>query len=145
MTLNGIKLYEGVDYATGAVAANRSIGIGSVTIVGKGDYTGTRALRFKILPTKTSVSKVKAGKRSVAVSYKRVSSAQAVSRYQVSYRVKGTSTWSITTVSAAKSAVTIKRLKKGKVYEVRVRSFKTVSGANYYSAWSASKYSGKVK
>ena len=33
----------------------------------------------------------------------------------------------------------IKGLKKGKKYYVRIRSFKTVSGKKYYSAWGAKK------
>jgi beta-glucosidase len=145
VTIDGKRLYEGVDFATSVLGANTAIGKGSVTIVGKGDYTGTKVLSFNIDPTKTSVSKAKAGKKSVAVSYKKVSSSQKVSKYQVRYRVKGTSSWKTTTISASKSSVTLKKLKKGKVYQVEVRSYKTVAGINYYSAWSASKYSAKVK
>ncbi|MCD8148552.1 MAG: hypothetical protein LUE92_03095 [Clostridiales bacterium] len=37
---------------------------------------------------------------------------------------------------------TISGLKKGKTYYVRIRTYKTVSGTKYYSAWSSSK---KVK
>ena len=145
VTLDGVRLYEGVDFATSTLGSNVTIGKGTVTIVGKGDYTGVKVLEFKILPKSTSVSKAKAGKRSVKVTYKKVSSAQKVSAYQVRYRVKGTSSWKTVKVSASKSSVTVKKLKKGKAYQVQVRSYKTVSGVAYYSAWSASKYSGKVK
>ena len=145
VTLNGVRLYEGIDFATSTLGANRSIGLGTVTIVGKGDYSGITTLTFRILPKATSVSKLKAGKRSLKVTYKLVSSAQKVSKYQVRYRIKGTSTWKSVSVSPSKSSVTLTKLKKGKVYQVQVRSYKTVSGVNYYSAWSASKYSKKIK
>ena len=145
ITMDGKRLYEGVDFATSTLGSNVAIGKGTVTIVGKGDYSGTKVLEFKILPTKNSVTKAKAGKRSVKVTYKKVSSAQKVSAYEVRYRVKGTSSWKTVKVSASKSSVTVKKLKKGKAYQVQVRSSKTVSGVAYYSAWSASKYSGKVK
>ncbi len=145
VALNGVRLYEGVDYATSTLGSNVSVGRGSVTIVGKGDYAGTRVVEFKILPKKTSVTKAKAGKGSVKVSYKKVSSAQKVSKYEVRYRVKGSSSWKTVSVSPSKSSVTIKKLKKGKVYQVQVRAYKTVSGVKYYAAWSGSKYSSKVK
>ncbi|WP_169923700.1 glycoside hydrolase family 3 N-terminal domain-containing protein [Propionicimonas paludicola] len=145
VTIDGKRLYEGVDFATSTAGANTEIGKGSITIVGKGDYSGTKVLEFNIVPKKTSVSSAKAGKGSVKVSYKKVSASQSVSKYQVQYRVKGTSTWKTVSVSASKSNVTIKKLKKGKVYEVQVRSYKTVAGVNYYSAWSATKASAKVK
>jgi beta-glucosidase len=145
VTMGDRRLYEGVDFVVGAAGANTKIGKGSITIIGKGDYSGSRLLEFKILPTKTSISKAKAGKKSVKVSYKKVSSSQQVSRYQVQYRVKGTASWKTVSVAASKSSVTLTKLKKGKVYQVQVRSYKVVSGATYYSAWSASKYSSKVK
>ncbi|MBN9106224.1 MAG: FIVAR domain-containing protein [Propionibacteriaceae bacterium] len=145
VTMGDRRLYEGVDFVVGTAGANTKIGKGSITIIGKGDYSGSRLLEFKILPTKTSISKAKAGKKSVKVSYKKVSSSQQVSKYQVQYRVKGTASWKTVSVAASKSSVTLTKLKKGKVYQVQVRSYKVVSGATYYSAWSASKYSSKVK
>ena len=47
-------------------------------------------------------------------------------------------------VSAAKNTGSkkIKSLKKGKTYQVRIRTYKTVSGSKYYSGWSSAK---KVK
>ena len=39
---------------------------------------------------------------------------------------------------------TVKRLKKGKKYYVRIRAFKTVSGKTLYGAWSTVK-SVKIK
>jgi len=145
VTLNGTRLYEGIDFATSTLGANRSIGLGSVTIVGKGDYAGTVTLRFRILPKATYVSRLTVGSRSLKVTYNLVSSAQRVSKYQVHYRVKGTSTWKSVTVSPWRSSVTLTGLRRGKVYQVQVRSYKTVAGVNYYSAWSASKYSSRVK
>jgi len=145
VTMGERRLYEGVDFATSVAGANTAVGKGSITIIGKGDFSGTKVLEFKILPKTTTVSSAKAGKRSVKVSFKKVSPSQKVSKYQVQYRVKGTSSWKVATVSASKSSVTLTKLKKGKAYQVRVRSYKTVSGANYYSAWSLSKYSAKVK
>jgi large subunit ribosomal protein L4 len=40
---------------------------------------------------------------------------------------------------------TIKKLKKGKQYQIRVRAYKSVSGSKYYGAWSKVKTTKKVK
>jgi hypothetical protein len=39
----------------------------------------------------------------------------------------------------------VKKLRKGKVYQFQVRSYRTVAKAKYYSAWSKTKASKKVK
>ena len=40
---------------------------------------------------------------------------------------------------------TIKKLKKGKQYQIKVRAYKSVSGTKYYGAWSKVKTTKKVK
>lgn len=54
--------------------------------------------------------------------------------------VTGTKTAKL--AGSASNAKGFGSLTKGKTYYVRVRSYKTVSGKTYYSAWSASR---KVK
>ncbi len=41
--------------------------------------------------------------------------------------------------SASTVSKTISSLTKGKTYYVRIRTYKTVSGTKYYSAWSSTK------
>ncbi|MBN9105914.1 MAG: glycoside hydrolase family 3 C-terminal domain-containing protein [Propionibacteriaceae bacterium] len=144
ITIDSRRLYEGIDFTISNVGANTAVGKGSVTIVGKGDYTGTKVLEFNILPKSTSITKVKVGKKSLTASFKKLPASQ-VTKYQVDYRIKGASSWTRVTLSASKSSITIKKLKKGKVYEVSIRAYKTVAGVAYYSAWSAGKFSAKVK
>lgn len=100
---------------------------------------------FKINPAKTSVTKATAGAKQMKVTWKKVSAAQKVAKYEVRYRVKGTTTWKTKSAAASASSATIKSLKKGKKYEVQVRSYKTAAGVKYYSAWSAKKTSGTIK
>jgi len=50
-----------------------------------------------------------------------------------------------TVKGGSKASVTIKKLKKGKKYSVRIRSYKTVNGEKIYSDWSKVKTSGKIK
>ncbi len=55
-------------------------------------------------------------------------------KYQVKYRVKGTSTWKKAYTSD--TSKTIKDLKKGKTYQVKVRAYKKVNGKTYYGKFS---------
>jgi hypothetical protein len=61
-------------------------------------------------------------------------------KYQIRIRVKGTSAWKQYTASHA--GETIKKLKSGKTYQVKVRAYGNVEGTAYYSKWSSVK---KVK
>jgi hypothetical protein len=144
VTFGGVALVNGVDY-TLSYGANKAIGKATVNVVGKGNFAGVKVVAFKVVPKKSKVSKATAGKKQVAVSWSKVSKSQKVSKYEVRYRAKGTSKWTVKAFAAKTAKTTVKKLKKGKVYQFQVRSFKTVSGAKYYSAWSATKASKKVK
>ena len=49
------------------------------------------------------------------------------------------------TTTTKNKTKTIKKLKKGKQYQIRVRAYKSVSGSKYYGAWSKVKTTKKVK
>jgi hypothetical protein len=144
VSYNGKALAPGTDYDV-VYGANTSIGKGTVSITGKGGYTGTKAVSFKIIPKKNSVKKVTIGKKSAKVHLTKASSSQKVTGYQVQYRQKGTSTWNTRTISAKSTSVTIKKLKKGKQYQFRVRAYKTVANANYYASWSTVNTGKKIR
>ena len=63
------------------------------------------------------------------------------SGYQIQYSTSSSYKSSKTAAVAKNSTVTktVGSLRSGKVYYFRVRSYKTVSGVRYYSAWSATK------
>jgi hypothetical protein len=147
--LKGKALKFGADY-TISYKNNIDIGKASVVIKGKGNYVGIRPVTFKIVPTKTSVSKAAVGEKQIKATWKPVAKAQKVTKYQVRYKEKSAKKWSKPmTVSANSKSVTIKKLKKGKTYQIQVRSYKKItkgaSKGTYYSAWSKAKLSKKVK
>jgi hypothetical protein len=144
VTYNGKALVSDTDY-TVTYGANKSIGNGTISISGKGDYTGTKAVAFKIVPKKNSIKKVVAGKKSAKVFLRKASAAQRVTGYQLQYRAKGSAKWKTKTVSARKGSVTIKHLNKGKRYQFRIRAYKTVANVRYCAQWSAVKISKKIK
>lgn len=84
------------------------------------------------------IKSVKGGKKSMTVKWKKKAS---VDGYEIQYSLKKKFTNS-TTVTVNKKTVSkkkIKKLKGGKRYYVRVRTYKTVSSIKCYSAWSKTK------
>jgi hypothetical protein len=145
VTYNGKTLVKGKDY-TVTYKNNKAIGKATAIIQGIGKYSGTKTVTFKIVPKKTSITKVTVGAKQFKVTWKAVPAAQKITKYQVRYKVKGAKGWSSSkTVSAKVKSLTVKKLTKGKTYQIQVRSYKTVKGARYYSAWSKTKTSGKIK
>ena len=133
-------LKKGTDY-TISYKNNKAVGKATVTITGKGAYTGTVTKTFKINPKATSISKLTSPKtKQLKATFKKVS---GVTGYQVTYSTSKKFTKSTTkTVSVKTTNKTVKSLKKGKTYYVKVRTYKTVGGVKYYSAYSTVK---KVK
>lgn len=110
----------------------------------KGDFTGSASADFKINPPKTAISKLSAGSKSFRVTWRK--KLAQVTGYQIEYSLKKSFANSKTATIKDKTTVSklIKNLKAGKTYYVRIRTYKTVGSAEYYSAWSAAK-SVKVK
>ncbi|MBR1384228.1 MAG: leucine-rich repeat domain-containing protein [Ruminococcus sp.] len=137
--IDGVKLQKGTDY-TVSYKNNKKIGKATVTIKGKGAYTGTITKSFKINPRKTAAKKVTSPKtKQLKVTYKKVS---GVTGYQVTYstseKFTKKTTKTVTVKGVSKTSKTIKKLTKGKTYYVKVRTYKTVGKVKYYSAYSKS-------
>jgi hypothetical protein len=141
ITVAGKTLTRGVDY-TVSYKNNTKVGTATVTITGIGKYKGSYSFTFKVVPKKSAIKKVTAGTKKLTVKWKKVSS---ITKYQVAYRIKGKKAWKTKTISAKKTMLVLKKLKRGKRYQVRVRSYKTIGITKYVSAWSAIKTSKKVK
>ena len=138
--LSGKELVKNTDY-TVKYSNNKAIGKATVTITGKGKYTGVIKKTFKIVPTKQVITSVTAKTKAFAVKWTKDLN---VHGYQIKYSTKsdfsgGKSVYvkKNTTVSKTFTGLTAK-----KTYYVKVRSYKTVNGTKYYSSWSSAK---KVK
>ncbi|MCD7868619.1 MAG: class A beta-lactamase-related serine hydrolase, partial [Clostridiales bacterium] len=101
------------------------------------DSTG-KSILYVAAPALSSISGSSTG--SITVKWTTVS---AVTGYQIRYSTSsGFSSYSTVTLSgASSSSKTISGLTAGSIYYVRIRSYITVSGKNYYSGWSATKTS----
>lgn len=108
------------------------IGTATVTISGKGIYVGEVTRKYKVVPPKTTLTAKKSGTK-YALSWKPV---KEVTKYQIQYSTDGGKTYkSAGTLSGSKTSKSLK-LPTGKTYRFRIRSYKTVDGKKYYSAWS---------
>ena len=129
---NGKTLKAGTDY-TIKYTKNKAIGKAAITIKGKGDYTGTRKITFKIIPKKTTLKSATSPKtKKIKVKYSKVSN---ISGYQIVYSKKADFS-SKKTVTTTKTSKTISKLTKGKTYYIKVRTYKKVGGVKYYSGYS---------
>ncbi len=93
-------------------------------------------------PSKTSVKKLTASRKSFTVKYKKSSDA---SGYQIQYATNknfSKNKKTVTVKSRSTTSKTVTGLKAKKTYYVRVRAYKTVNGKRIYSDWSSVK---KVK
>ena len=127
---NGTTLEAGTDY-TITYGVNKEVGIGRVKITFKGNYTGTRILTFIIVPATTSITKITStSKGVVGVTYNKSIGATA---YQIGYRERGSSTWKYVRTTALTKNITGLNTNR---YEIKVRPYVTIDGANYYGSWS---------
>ncbi|MCI9127273.1 MAG: discoidin domain-containing protein [Eubacterium sp.] len=92
-------------------------------------------------PGKTKITKTKAGKKKVLVKFKRVKGAQG---YRIQYSLKANFK-KAKKITTKKLSATIKRLKKGKRYYIRVQAYKVVRGKKVYGAYSKKVRSKKIK
>ena len=90
---------------------------------------------------KGTVRKVTAKKKSAVVTIKKVTGAEG---YQVQYSKKANFK-SAKKVTTKTTKATLKKLKKGSRYYVRVRAFKTINGKKVYTKYSVAKRTAKIK
>ena len=135
-------LKKGTDY-TVTYKNNTKPGKATVTIKGKGNYTGTITKTFTIKPKKATLKTVTSPKtKQLKATWAKDTT---VNGYQIQYSTNskfksGNKTKTITKNST--TSATITKLTKGKTYYVRVRAYKTVGKTNIYGAYSTVK---KVK
>lgn len=116
---------------------NVDVGKGKITVTGKGNYKGTIKKTFKILPKGTKLTKVKGKKRSLVITWKK--QPKQIDGYEIQYHIgkKFAQTNKIIRINnPATVKKVIKKLKKGKRYCVRIRTYKKLKVNTYYSTWS---------
>ena len=142
ITDNGYTLTEGKDY-TLSYKNNLKGPTATVIITGIGDYSGEKTVTFTIYgvpvpvskPKTTSIKKLIAGKKCFTVKWTKIS---GIKGYQIQYSTskKFKKAKTKTVVGKSKAKATVKKLKKGTKYFVRMRNYKVVNNKKFYSKWS---------
>lgn len=119
-------------YYSATVPSTKKVGKYKVTVKGKDLVSGTITKQFTVIPAKAKISKAKAGKKKATITIKS-QKASGVTKYQIAYKLKTAKKWKTTTTKSTKKV--IKKLKKGKKYNFKVRAY----GKTGYGAYSAVK------
>lgn len=132
--VDGVTLLEGVHY-TLSYSDNVEVGEATVSIRGKGNWTGTLRERFAIRPVSTKLTQVSAGEGSFTAKWEK---RDGVKGYQVQYsRRRSFSQAEKVTVKGRKSTTQrVSELPSGSTLYVRVRTYTRVNGKMFASAWS---------
>ena len=134
---NGNKtLKQNTDYTISYSKASKVGAAVKITITGKGSYTGKVVKTTYIVPARTAISSVKAGKKNLTVTYKKTTGA---SGYQIAYSTSQNSGYKYVNLNNKTVKKTISKLTSGKKYYVKVRAYRTINGKNYYGNYSAVK------
>jgi len=139
---DGEMLVKGVDY-TVSYQNNKKVGKATAIITGIGGFTGEAREYFNIIPKAVKLSKLTAGKRKLTVRWKK---GTGITGYQLQYSLNKSfaSSKTVTVKSVATVKKVLSGLKSGKIYYVRVRTYKTVGKKKFCSKWSKA-LSKKVK
>lgn len=118
-------------------------GTGKVTITITAKETSaykkqTKKVTIYAVPGKRDIKKLSSGKKKLTVQWKKDNRSDG---YQVQYATDKKFKKAKTIVIGKKQTTkqTIKKLKTGKKYYVRIRSYKKINGKKYYGTWSSKK------
>lgn len=128
------KLIKNKDY-TVKYSNNKKVGTATITVTGKGNYTGKLTKTFKINPAKQKIQKLTAKKKAFYIDYVQKDSATGYEiQYATNSKFSKAKTVKVTKKKTDKK--TISKLSGKKKYWVRVRSYTIVKGKKYTGAWS---------
>jgi len=133
-----VKLKEGTDYSISYDKNVKAIGAYKLTVKGKGMYSGSKKVTFKVIPKGVTLSKLTTGSKKLTVKWKK---GTGITGYEVQYSLKSdfSSAKKVTISKAGTIKTVLKGLTPNKTYYVRIRTYKTVGKKKYYSAWSKAK------
>ena len=126
-----------VSYSSGC----KNVGIYTVTVTFKGNYSGKTTMTYQIVPKATSIKSVTGKKKSLYVKWTK--NTTQTTGYQLQFTTKNSfqnANAATITVKSKTTAQTLKKLSAKKRYYVRIRTYKNLKyngkKVNVYSAWS---------
>ena len=143
VTNNGVVL-DPSQYEITLPAGRKNVGAYTVRAELQGDLIGTAKATLRIVPMGTSLAKLKKGKGSFTVKWRKQSSKMPKARitgYEIQYSTKGnfkSGNKKLKIKGYKKTSAKITKLKKKKYY-VRIRTYMKTGGKTLYSPWSKAK------
>lgn len=138
MYIDSVKVYKTKQDSSGETTTNVETTTSAETTKNIETTNNTSNNNIITNSKKTSIKSIKAKKKSLKISWKKVA---GVNGYQLQYGSKKTmkDAKTVNINKATVSSKTIKNLKKKKKYYVRIRTFILNNGVSVYSPWSAKK------
>ncbi len=139
-------LAKGTDYTVTYAAGRKNVGQYKVTVTMKGNYSGSKAMYFKINPKGTTLLTPVAASKAITVRWNKQAAKMRLSTitgYQIQLATDSTFTKNekrVTVKGYSKVSSKVTKLLGRKRYYIRIRTYKTVNGVTCYSAWSKYKY-----
>ena len=132
MKVGGTKLVKGTDY-TLTYKNNTAVGKATVTVKGKGRYTGSKNVSFMIIPKKQTGVKgtLNAAGTSVKLTWTKNTTGNGYRIYKYNSSTKGYDILKDITTNAT-TAYTVSGLKTGGTYYYKIRAFKKIGTKTYY-------------
>lgn len=138
-----VTLKNGTDYTVTYPSGRKNIGKYTVTIKGKGSYSGTLKPTFTINPPNGSIRDVSTDKTGFTVSMNAPTVSVSNLSYQLAYKKTSDTDTEANWIKIGPQSSTdfdkVTGLETGVKYSIKVRTYKPVSSTPYYSSWSAVK------
>lgn len=121
--------------------------VGNVNIYARSaDGTNKQSMiSFLVKPKVLSITSFKIAKKKITVKFKKQKGIYKVEKFELLYRVKGAKKWKTLTLKGSASSKIIKKLKTGKKYQFKLRSYVSVNGIKVFSPFSKVKTSKAIK
>ncbi|MBQ2627918.1 MAG: fibronectin type III domain-containing protein, partial [Eubacterium sp.] len=134
---SGSGTASGGQSGAGGKSGSASGAVNPYTTSSFGNYMSPVIIVNPLAATKfTSVKAGKAGSRKILLKWKKK---KKIDGYQIQYSTKKSFKKGVKTINIKKAKTTkktIKKLKKGRKYFVRIRTYKMINGTPFYGAWS---------
>ncbi len=135
---DGKKVLGANDYDV-LVVGGKVVGTYEITVELKGNYSGSATKTYKIIPKSTSIKSLVGLKKAISVKWNKKTTQTTGYEILISTSKKFKSSKKYTVNKSKTTYKKIAKLKSGKKYFVKIRTYKTVGKTKYYSNWSAVK------
>lgn len=137
-----VKLTETKDYRVSYDNVGKDVGSYDVTVTLRDNYSGSAKFTYTISPKGTSLKSLTGGSKLLKVKWEKQTeqmSTSEITGYQLKLATDSAFTKNKKTVTVKgfdKASKKVTKLKGGKKYYVKIRTYKIVDGKKYYSDWS---------